>query len=138
MEAEDWCTKQALCHCHPLVCVCDSTFGLKGRDAFLGPESLPGALFGVGPFSRCFVSLTSAAFGADNDHTFPKLGCDVNIPRILPLGLMRSGSPKYRLRWRPFLSVISGNHIHFKGLNQNQWSISSSEFLTSFSPQCFY
>lgn len=107
MEANEWCAKQALCHCNLLVRVSDSTFGLKGRDAFLGPGSLPGALFGFDPFSRCSVSLTSVAFGANNDHTFPKLGCDVNTPRILPLGLTKTGSPKCRLRWRPFLSVIS-------------------------------
>lgn len=71
------------------------------------PGFLPGALFGFGFFSRYFVSLTSAAFGTNNDHIFPKLGCDVNTPRILSLGLTKTGSPKHRLRWRPFLSVIA-------------------------------
>lgn len=49
---------------------------------FLDSGSLPDPLFGFGPFCQYFVSLTSAAFGTNSDHTFPKLGCDIIVPEF--------------------------------------------------------
>lgn len=52
---------------------------------FSDPGSLPDPLFGFGPCCQYFVSLTSAALGTNHDHIFPELGCDIILPRVLPL-----------------------------------------------------
>lgn len=64
-----------------------------------------GSLFSI----FCFSDL-SVAFGTNKDHTFPKLGCDIVLPEfclwltnLLPLIC----SPTCKLRWKPFLSIIS-------------------------------
>lgn len=88
------------------VCVVSSL----GADALLWPKSLPGLFLVLVSFLNA-LSLNSAVFDMSNEHTFPKLGWDVKFPGFClsdqTWSLSSVFSPRYRLKWRPFLSIIS-------------------------------
>lgn len=99
-----WCTQWALC-CFALQFVSS-----LGADALLWPKSLPGLFLVLVSFLNA-LSLNSAVFDMSNEHTFPKLGWDVKFPGFClsdqTWSLSSVFSPRYRLKWRPFLSIIS-------------------------------